>query len=271
MTVTHRDFTEANGLITNKKLIASMAEYIEYIDHLEQEWAVSELYFRGVSRSGHRLVPAIYRQNIWTYDADRATQLVSEFERRAKGSIERYHELTPWAWVHLMQHYGLPTRLLDWTQGSLIALYFAVRSPDSAHIPSVWVMDPYWLNEQSTGEAVVITTDLSTDDEEAAGQQSYYADDMTALPRYPIAVLPPHSDRRIVVQQSAFTIHGKLRDGFHLLAKARPSPRLAKLRLETGQSDYLKAQLYTSGISEATLFPDLEGLTRELRWLFGMK
>ena len=56
-----------------------------------------------------------------------------------------------------MQHSGAPTRLSDWTEGGLIALYFAVRNNANRDSDTaVWILDPWELNRTAADRAEVI-------------------------------------------------------------------------------------------------------------------
>ena len=44
-------------------------------------------------------------------------------------------------WLSLMRHYGIPTRLLDWTHSFLVAAYFAVDDADKARDCAIWALD----------------------------------------------------------------------------------------------------------------------------------
>ena len=163
----------------------------------------------------------------------------------------------------LMQHYGAPTRLLDWTDSALVALFFALNSNKAGDttIPcdaAVWILDPWWLNGQVIRRRSVVFTDW----EEAVP----YLPELfgSALrKRWPLAIDPPHIARRLAVQRSRFTVHGTDPDGLMKLGK-RGRGRLLRVVIPKKDVIQMRVDLYTCGISDATLFPDLEGLAREL-------
>lgn len=111
--------------------------------------------FRGEAKSGWRLQTSLERACIAIYGSlDKAEvveqSLLREFQRR----LHHYSSHVPpfqdyLQWFSLMQHYGAPTRLLDWTYSRYIAAYFALENAteeDEACV--IWAINSNWVNEQ---------------------------------------------------------------------------------------------------------------------------
>jgi len=79
----------------------------------------------------------------------------------------------------------------------------------------------------------------------------------------PIAILPPYLIRQMLMQRSVFTIQGAP-DGFDMIGSTRGRKRLAKIVVRHSAFDEMLSDLASCGVSEATVFPDLGGLGREV-------
>lgn len=273
--ISDSDFERNSSFLVNKKRIETISELLNYIEYLENKWNQKELWFRGVSDYKYELVPKIYRNEVWTYNEENANNLFFSFIRAGKQMLNSGENLERWNWYQIQQHYGLPTRLLDWTEGYLIALYFAIRKIDVSNEPCIWVLNPFQLNNISTGLYKLFYTDNALKDKEDLIVEKYLYDN-NELPYLPIAILPAYVDQRIKVQKSCFTVHGRAQDEFDQVffesrEKSGGEFNLVQLVFSPTSSKKIKKEVIAAGISESTLFPDLEGLARELKDKYGMK
>ena len=170
-------------------------------------------WFRGQGNAEWDLVPKFYR----TKPIDLLTEIEmrEEFVTHAPALCD-IKPANEWEWYFLMQHYGAPTRLLDWTDGALIALYFAVRDNTGDRHAAVWALDPWDLNLKIVGRDEVIPPGdpvFATANRKEHAWPPKRVGRRKALDDWPIAVFPGHFDKRIGAQRSSFTVHGKNVDG----------------------------------------------------------
>lgn len=177
--------------------------------------------------------------------------LYSRFATRAGRLLERPDD--SWATIFAMQHHGLPTRLLDWSRTFSVALHFALINPSDEAV--VWIMSPYDLNQEARNSPEVLEARSLGDYEEL-----YFRGDAATEPDVIAIVATAHSSR-LSSQHAAFTLHNRLDIP---LEELHPKC-LHKIVIPQAAYDEARQFLHLAGISEFTLFPDLDGLARELR------
>ena len=202
--------------------------------------------------------------------------LLREFRRRYH-HFERYipkreDELQ---WLSIMQHYGAPTRLLDWTYSIYVAAYFAVESDfkeDSDNACAIWALNYRWAYSEAKKLYANEKKDPSAIDEDTDDF------DLTAFSRTfvqgkPILcvclVTPFVLNQRLTIQKGTLACPGDVTSSFEDNLKAlagHGSPENVK-RLVLPKSERKKAlrSLDDMNISRATLFPGLDGFAQSLK------
>src|SRR5258708_26531383 len=137
----------------------SVSEYMAEVLKVRRAWKRKadrgfdwQPWFRGESKGDviTALQPRLYRRSAkigrLLYDEQ---EMRLDFRRCGMQLITELQPEDKWQWYFLMQHYGAPTRLLDWSDGALVALYFAVRNcAGQRKDAAVYMLDPWWLNER---------------------------------------------------------------------------------------------------------------------------
>lgn len=170
-----------------------------------------KVWWRGQS-SDKPLIPKAFRP---TFDGDEAYHF-KHFTARAPARYANCPDRGDLAgWMFLMQHYGFPTRLLDWSASFAVALWFATensRSVDGAAESFeggiLWAIRHDILNNAMCGDNQIKLAPAPGD---CSDPYSVLFSDVlsnTKDKHKVFALLPTETDTRMVVQQAGFTIHG---------------------------------------------------------------
>jgi hypothetical protein len=222
-------------------------------------------WWRGQADTGWKLRPGVYRSNFPAKEEwERIlleNHLAQDFRVESAGLIEGSNDLDKL--YFLEQHYGLPTRLLDWTTNPLAALFFAC-SEHKKDDGALFFMDAYQLavtqETKDKGYQGVVTMRHPGFQKALKTICDWAHKPPWGFPDFIMALRPDYSDLRIVLQRSCFTFH--VPDGKELTLAHNAS--LKKYTVPSKAKNTLLHELILLGVDEFSIYGDLDHLASRL-------
>ncbi len=268
---------------TNKTMPYDAGEIKDINQVIKVATTLSMSWFRGHPEKYGNLTPKIFRseyiQKI-AVKSDTESSVIDEFKRVAPALTQNIpNQDDHCSWLFLMQHHGTPTRLLDWTENALVALYFAVRNFSDGKDGELWAMYPYSLNEKGYQCRAIATKSnkilqylaeepylaiIPVSDNQERQEKLAKEIGLDKIPPYPLALYPTMNFSRMVAQLSTFTIHPILRQGNTIPDLITEKKYLVRYVIPQHCKLNLINDLKSLGISRRTLFPDIDGLSHTI-------
>lgn len=221
--------------------------------------------YRGLSDASYRLETTLMR--LGGRYAQLEKHLLRNFRKYAHRRVVERDSI--WHWLSVAQHYGLPTRLLDWTYSPFAALHFATADIEKFDRDGViWAVNylqthelvPEYLRSRLDQEgANVFTVEMLAEEVKSLAQ-------LDALSAEPFALFfePPSIDDRIVNQFAFFSVISNPTVALDDWLPSHPALWF-KILVPAALKWEIRDKLDQSNITERVLFPGLEGLTAWLR------
>jgi hypothetical protein len=243
----------------------------------------NQLWFRGHGMSNsYELLPSLYRRKK-EYNGNELYELefdmIQRFRERSTPFVGnryqseiRYDDLSI---LFYMQHYGIPTRLLDWTENPYVGLYFALNDANNwdrekkeyKENACVWVVDPEKWNNVAI-ELIPPVGIISVPNSDSLNAYLPKSESRPRLhrPPSPIGITGFHNSPRIVAQRGVFIVFGaenKTMDQFYFDA-AYAKDSLYKIEIDKNAISTMRDALYRIGIADSVIYPDMDGFATEI-------
>lgn len=290
-----------------KQYIGSIDEYLQMIERLHQAYRNSmfqspvsiDFIFRGMESDKYKLLPTLFRTCTHLEDlGDEEIQLDNEkyliygseqlilksFKAEAVAYTSQYSPNNYLEWMVLAQHYGVPTRLLDWSSNPLVALYFACES-NSSDDAVIWICSArnysYYSNQRDRRKLSTTPIEIASKLFDEKTENEDY------LPAYPLIFTPFYYDSRMSAQSSYFMMWGsnqksleeQLDGNAYMKRKTNeiepydindvPTEEcVMKVFVHQSEKQILIRKLDQIGINRKTLFPGLDGVGKYIERKF---
>lgn len=282
--------------------INNVQEYIDAIEKLKNKYTYRahsigefsndivepKFLFRGHgNHNKYELEPKIFRTKKTQYGSiTQYSQLeyniLADFISEAKAYEKNILDNDIQAWLEIAQHYKVPTRLLDFTENPLVALYFACRSKTDT-VAAVWILNEklyekrIWnvpflkltVDSQTIVNAIIEREILLFGKPQRNNLIEY---------KYPWIYKPRYRDERMKFQSSMFMIWGSMEGALtNMLAEndymnfedkevVTPDTTgfLCALEINPEKKTEILKQLNMLGINEKFIYPGLDGIGKTI-------
>lgn len=236
--------------------------------------------FRGQDKAEYDLQTSLERHvlafsHLGKSNREMERYLIREFKRRYQHySAHVPEEEMLIEWLSIMRHHGAPTRLLDWTYSSLVALYFSIENHGKlGAVHAVWCINRFWLSEIANSRLLHKpysgTRFGEYFDKEDHDLFRRYIFDSTVQCVVPVS--PFRLNQRMTLQRGLFLCQVRMESSFmeNLMScdGSDSKNNLMKIEVEfesPEERDKALDRLYHSGISRDVLFPGLDGFAGAL-------
>ena len=246
--------------------IAKAKDLFDLIDKREQE---KKWIYRGQGDSSWGLQTSIDRMfedplSISTSKLNTEIALLKRFQRESHHyGINNIDLLNIPEWLSLMQHYGAPTRLLDWTHSPWVGLFFAIVELGDKKNAALWLAD--WTAIDNKGNSTV--KDKFKCDHNLVSVENF--SDVINSGDGVIKLNSFKQNQRQIIQQGTFLFPLNVEKTFEEnLGSTLTKSELTKIILPYDIKHDLMRTLYRMNISYTTLYPGIEGFGRSLKHLY---
>lgn len=243
------------GVKVKEYLCESFEEYVRIINENSPQFSLS----RG-QMEDKPLLPSVLRldnSGMRLYSDSKANIFIDDFKNNSLQYIgeQGVNLKNHYEWLVYAQHFGVPTRLLDFTYSHLISLMFAVEKAFGENVDDtdetnsvVWLLDPKKLNEYSIGYQDILN--LSEDTEKLSSM------------KYPCAVTSRKINPRMIAQNGLFVLFNE--DSMPLEKIDIAEDILRKILIPHKRIKRILASLYIMGMRFNDLYPELTSISKDI-------